>query len=159
MIEHLPTRTDKTGSVAYRLPPTAYCLPLALAALILLPLMAGCSGGDGIDRVTVSGKVTFDGQPVSEGQIRFAPKPGTTAPVSIAAIENGLYSFDGYKGVPVGSHLVEIRAYNPDEPAPRNPGEKSRTQLIPEKYNSKSELDITVSSGSGSVTKDFDLQP
>lgn len=37
-------------------------------------------------------------------------------------------------------------------------GETVKDQYLPAKYNSKSELELTVESGSGPITKDFALE-
>ena len=125
----------------------------------LFPLLSGCGGQEGPARVVVSGKVTFQGQPVADGQIRFVPKPGTAAPVTIEAIKNGTYSTDTSGGVPVGEHLVEIRAYDPNQPPPTGPGEPPRRQLLPDKYNSKTELELKAKAGQRPITRDFELTP
>ena len=122
----------------------------------MLTVLFGC-GGSGLERVPVSGKVTFNGQPVPDGQIRFVPLEGTAGPASIEVIRNGVYAFDAKGGVPAGSHRVEIRSYDPNTPQPTAPGMRPRKQLIPVKYNTQSELEITLEKGQGSVTKNFDL--
>jgi hypothetical protein len=126
-------------------------------ACLTLVLVAGCRGKSGPERVALSGKVTFQGQAVEDGQIRFDPQAGTIAPVTIAPIKNGVYDAVASGGVPVGTHRVEIRAYNPKEPAPKGPGMPPRKQLLPAKYNTATELQITIDSGSRAITKNFDL--
>ena len=127
--------------------------------------ICGC-GRQGPERVTVSGNVTYRGQPLKEGMIRLIPTPGTNAPVSTAAIIDGRYTLAAHGGVPVGTHKIEIMAYRANKQQPPDtalsdfPGVGSKAkvvQIIPEKYNTKSELEITVPSGSGKITKDFDL--
>ena len=129
-------------------------------------VLIGC-GKNGPERVTVSGTVTYQGQPLREGMIRLVPMPGTSAPVSTAPIIDGRYSLNAHGGVPVGSHKIEITAYRPNSnrspPAADElefPGMEAQSpvvQIIPDKYNSKSELEITVTSGSGEITNNFDL--
>lgn len=130
--------------------------PYACFAL-LAAVILGC-GGSGLERVAVSGKVSFNGQPVRAGQIRFVPQSGTEAPVTIEPIAAGEYNTNTSGGVPVGSHRVEITAYNPDEPAPSGPGSPPRRQLLPLKFNQQSTLELTVEAG-GPITKNFELQP
>jgi hypothetical protein len=134
-------------------------IPLAAVAIFV----AGCRH-DGPERVPVSGTVTYRGEPVKLGRIRFLPKPGTEAPISGAEIHDGKY--DVLKGgIPVGNHRVEIVAHRGPEQqggAPAQPmGGPNMTpamdQYLPEKYNAKTELEISIPSGSGRITKDFEL--
>jgi hypothetical protein len=135
-------------------------LLLGLAAPIGLAVLAGCGGGGkGPPRVAVSGKVTFQGKAVADGQIRFVPKPGTKAPVTVEAIKNGTYDTSPSGGVPVGEHRVEILAFDPNQPAPQGPGEPPRKQLLPPKYNTKTQLELKVEAGAKPITKDFELGP
>jgi hypothetical protein len=71
----------------------------------------------------------------------------------------GRSSQSGVGGVPVGTHRVEIRAFCPDEDAEPDPleGDLPRKQYLPEKYNTKTEMEITIEPGSGKITKNFDL--
>ena len=80
---------------------------MALAILLLF----GCGSGDEIDRVVVSGTVTFNSEPVADGQIRFVPTYGSKLPVSGSAISAGKYSVTMRGGVPVGKHRIEINSY------------------------------------------------
>ena len=129
---------------------------LLLAATPLVVILIGC--GDGIERVPVSGKVTYLGQPVTDGQIRFIPAPGTEMPLTIEKIKDGRYETKVNGGVPVGTYQVAIRAYNPGDPEPTGPGQPARRQLLPAKYNTRSELSITIESGEGTKSKDFELK-
>jgi len=129
--------------------------------MILLTIVAatlGC-GKSGIERVYVSGSATYDGQPIEIGQIRFVPISPASGPVTIERIENGEYETATTNGVTVGAHRVEIRMYDSYEyeHAPRVAGSASVKQLLPDKYNRKSELTLTVEPGSGSIKHDFEL--
>ena len=136
-------------------------IPCWAFGILLLLMAAGCGPG-GPERTIVSGTVTFDGQGVQEGTIRFVPTQDTTLPVSGAPIQDGQYRVDALGGVPVGAHRVEIEATRAD-PKAAAPGEEipgvegpPREQYIPAKYNRDSELQVTIESGQA-VTKDFDL--
>jgi len=126
----------------------------------------GCGGSlsDEPERVLVSGSVTYAGQPVADGEVRFVPTKGTEAPSCSAVISGGVFKAEFKGGVPVGVHRVEIRAYRPREGAGSEEvpgmaqGETVKDQYLPAKYNSKSELELTVESGSGPITKDFALE-
>ena len=147
-------------------PHPARLLLAAGVGVCLFVLTIGCEGAaGGPERAVVSGSVTYDGEPVEGGIIRFVPTKGTEAPVSGAQIKNGQYAADGKGGVPVGTHKVEILGYeakvDPNaEPLPEfmiEEGAWSGKQYIPEKYNKQTELEITIESGSGKITKDFQL--
>ena len=115
-----------------------------------------------------SGRVVGDRQlagPAAEGRLYPPPRPGTEAPVSVAAIVNRRYTLAAQGGVPVGTHKIEIMAWaNKQQPPPAlsQPGgdmfsTAAIVLFIPAKYNTKSTLKITVPSGSGRIAKDFDL--
>ncbi len=132
--------------------------PIMIAAILaLLPLLFAC--GDGMDRVKMSGKVTYGGQPVVDGMIRFAPKPGTERPLTVEPIKDGQYNTNTSGGVPSGSYKIDIRAFHPDDPVPMGPGAPARRQLLPPKYNNQTELEITLKPGQGKLEKDFLLTP
>jgi hypothetical protein len=145
-----------------------YALQSSLALLLLsllAPALPGCRPHDGPERVVVSGTVSYRGEPVKRGVIRFIPAVGTEAPVSVCPIQNGRYNCTFHGGVPVGKHKVDVTAVRgkqrPGAPAP-NPNivggdEAEMEQFIPEKYNTKTTLEITIPWGSGKITKDFDL--
>lgn len=130
--------------------PLSVCVGIAATACLLL---TGCLGsGDGL--VPVTGKVTFDGAPIEDGRIQFRSIEGDQRAFA-GVIENGEYTVR----VEPGPTAVEIRASrliegkfdesNPGEPAPM--GE----MYIPEKYNSRTELEVTVEGSE--VQKDFEL--
>ena len=124
-------------------------------------MASGC-GGDGPERVVVSGLVTFEGEPIKEGRMRFGPIKDTTAPRSGAMIVDGRYTVDAKGGVPVGTHGVEIEAVRARGNAPNarempGMGAASIEQYIPDRYNIKTELQLTIEPDSPSITKDFDL--
>lgn len=125
--------------------------------LTLVTTLFGCGSNSGLERVSVSGAVTYRGELVLEGRIRFVPKAGTIAPVTIEAVRDGRYSTETSGGVPVGSFRVEILSYDPNEPAPAGPGAPPRKQFLPDKYNVQSTLELKVESGQGSINRDFVL--
>lgn len=64
-----------------------------VAAVVILALVAGCRRPQGPPTFTVSGRVTFAGQPVPFGRIVFEPDAtrGNTGPASVADIAAGRY--------------------------------------------------------------------
>ena len=123
-------------------------------AALLLALAAGCTGGS--PSGTVSGEVRLDGQPVKEGLIRFVPTDGQST-YTEAPITDGKYS----AAVPQGDTRVEITAdrvvrQEKMYDAPDSPLVDVKEPIIPEKYNTASELTYTVTAGT--QTKNFDLE-
>lgn len=107
----------------------------------------GCSGGE--KTATVTGKVTFEGEPVKEGRITF--KVGPTGKGFSAEIKDGTYTAQ----VEPGDAVVEITASRPSGKFDTsNPGEKTPIgeMYIPGKYNTSSSLKETVKSGSNDIS-------
>ncbi len=101
-------------------------------------VLAGCGQSDGPVMHQVSGRVTFDGEPVQDGRILFRKLEGDGKAFS-AKIENGSYSLQ----TEAGKMSVEIIASRPipgefdyanDTPEPV--GE----MYIPARYNTETEL-------------------
>ena len=137
-----------------------FCLSIAFTTISL----SGCNE-EGLQRSVVTGSVTYKGEPVSDGTIVFTPAASSHVPSAGASIIDGSYTVDSRGGVPVGTHRICIEAFHrvpftlrPGEPAPRNYFEgKAREQYLPKKYNSDSELEITIEPGSQQITKNFEL--
>jgi hypothetical protein len=137
---------------------------LAIGCTAAVP--SGCRR-DGPERVKLSGTVTYRGEPVKTGQLRFIPTKGTEGPTEGAMIVDGQYQAIGKGGVPVGTYTVTILAWNrraprrdrpsPEEASGRPNDGAPRQQLLPAKYNSQSQLEITLKPGSGSIVQDFAL--
>jgi len=133
-------------------------LTVAFLPAAVMLLAAGCSD-TGLERVVVSGRVTLNGQPVSNGEIRFRPIKGTHGPVSGSSIVEGAYTAAGLGGVPVGAYRVVIHGYRVVETAGSSSAEEGRfEQYLPAKYNQQSELEVTLESGRRKQTLDFLLE-
>ena len=133
---------------------------------LAIVLAIGC--GDGKTFVPVSGKVTLNGKPLHDATVMFQPvgEPGSIVAGEGSAgktNENGeftLKSSTGKSGAMVGTHQVSISATDAqvgdhDTRPPRGGWPKS--DKVPSRYNSKSELTFPVSSG-GTNKADFDLK-
>lgn len=134
-------------------------LSSTLFGVTLLSLV-GCGASDGLQRVVVSGQVSYQGTPVEHGQVRFVPHSEIAGPVTIASICDGRYTADGQGGVPVGEHRVELLSYDLKAVGgkwPTGPGASPPPQLLPAKYNKHSELHASVQQGSEPLTIDFEL--
>jgi hypothetical protein len=71
-------------------------------------LLAGCSGGDGLPRKSVSGAVTLGGQPLATGSIQYIPddlEKGTPASGEIAG---GKFTIPPERGPVPGQYRVVI---------------------------------------------------
>jgi len=135
----------------------SFCWP----TLVLLWL-SGC-GGQSIDapsRAVVTGEVTYAGQPVTYGHIRFVPDSNSGLPVAGAVIRDGRYRADNKGGVAVGKHRVEIVWLPPIETDEMNGGNSPQVSVpkIPEKYNTASTLELVVESGAGPQEHHFHLK-
>lgn len=108
---------------------------LTLGAVTLI----GCGGGG---PVTISGKVTYDGQPIEQGVISFQDVQGVAGPAE-GAITNGAYKVTD---VPRGKKNVKITASKKvgSRPAyagdPNSPMIDETVPYIPAKYNDQTTL-------------------
>jgi len=127
--------------------------------VFLFSALSGCGKSEGLERIAIAGSVTFQEEPIMDGQIRFGPKAGTKAPITVEPVHNGQYNTETSGGVPVGRYQVVIRSYDPDEPVARGPGSPPRKQLLPAKFNVQSTLELEVVSGQDSLKHDFRLMP
>ena len=128
----------------------------ALAALLCVAAFAGCQPDDGL--CPVEGTVTLDGQPLEEGSIGMGPMVGQPGTAVGGKIINGTFKLRASEG----EMLVNIRSQKkvpienptPDEVA-HNVAERT-VELVPAKYNDRSELKFTVVKGKNKAT--FDLR-
>lgn len=126
----------------------------------LLAVTAGCSPS-GPETVVV-GTVTYLAEPVAEGIVCFVPADGVQGPSMRVAITNGHYKADVSGGLLPGSYRVEIIGYRKVQD--KNDGEATANaagfplqQYIPEKYNVKTQLKLTVEQSRRPVVCDFVL--
>ena len=123
---------------------------------IAFPLtMTGCGGGDSPPLGKVKGTIKFDGQPLADATVIFAPTAagGTTSiGKTDAAGAYELYYTSDTKGALLGKHEVKISTFGAV-------GEGCERTITPEKlparYNVLSELTADVKVGSN--TFNFDL--
>ena len=123
-----------------------------VAAVCFTAPLTGCGPSDGL--VLLSGTVTFDGAPIPEGTIQFRALEGDQKAYA-SPIVDGKYE----ARVEPGPAIVEVRASRIVEGKfdESNPGEKVPVgeMYIPEKYNSRTELKVTVESDK--LDENFDL--
>ena len=122
------------------------------ALLLLATALMGCGPG-GSGELPVEGNVTFQDKAVDNGEIVFTPADGQTASIA-AKITAGKYACQ----LPPGKSQVRITAYRevPGQFDNSNPGQPSPLieMYIPDEYNAKSTLEVTVDS----AKKDLDFE-
>lgn len=126
--------------------------------LILLPLLmaSGCGDSDPLNRQAVSGKIMLDGELLADGTVEFTPVDNGAS--SGATVKSGVFTIPQEKGLPPGNYVVRISAASSSGVTAELPGESNQisAELIPEKYNAKSELSFHVDD-KGSNVLDLDL--
>lgn len=120
---------------------------LIVAAILGL---SGCTKGPAIG--TVEGEVTFDGQPLKDGRVLFTPIDGQ-GQTGGSTIADGKFTAQ----MPVAKMKVAINAnrvigrkpvYEGD---PKSPMMDVVEELIPQRYNVNTELELDVKEGKQSV--------
>lgn len=80
-----------------------------------LCLLLGC-GEPAAQRYHVSGRITWDGQPLKAGYITFNPDStkGNTGPQGIALIADGVFDtrLKGGRGVSPGDQILDVSGYD-----------------------------------------------
>src|SRR5437667_4315762 len=109
-----------------------HCFRSRYACFLVSVMIFGCGTGDKIPRYRVSGKVTYQGQPVEEGTITF--EDPTAGQVNSSTLSpSGAYSLELRAGpykVSVAPPLVETKGTG-DSPPDMVPKKVSN---IPKKY-------------------------
>src|SRR5262245_45220865 len=82
-------------------------LPRATPFVVLAATAALCLPGCGAGTATLTGEVTYEGQPVADGSVRLTPADGR-GPVKGGEIKAGSYTV---ADVPPGPKIVRIEAY------------------------------------------------
>jgi len=113
--------------------------------------VAGCTGSDNPQgRQSISGEVTLGGKPLDHGSIRFEPQDASIGTSDAAMITQGAYKISVDQGLAPGAYRVFITATaaNDDERTAdeiMNDPKPAGKEMIPAKYNRKSELTAQVS--------------
>ncbi len=126
----------------------------AVCFLWLIPLL-GCGSGAAAG---VSGKVTLDGSPLDDATITFVPVSGGQRQAAWATVKDGQYTIAAKDGLGTGQFHVEIRALRvtAEKTTQNDPTLIPAKEIVPSKYNSKSELIVEIKPGKN--TADFDLK-
>jgi hypothetical protein len=140
-----------------------------LSAAILVLLAAGCGGPSRPETVALSGRVTYQGKPVTCGEIMFYPEQGRPAAGAIGP--DGSYrltTFVSGDGATPGRYRVTILAVRVTGGAPaksfedeaRGGGGAPRNVtewLVPEKYSRLETTPLKAEVTRDSKTIDFNL--
>jgi hypothetical protein len=148
---------------------------LLACAAVLAPLV-GCGSDDGLGkRYTITGKVTYNGEPLKKGSIVFVPEKsdgrGASGQVVDGEIRN-MTTQDAGDGVLEGKYLVGITAmedvdltkdmakYQGGAPDPVSQAKimNKAKKLIPEKYATPAKSGLTAEVSASSRTFDFPLK-
>lgn len=144
------------GCFAMVKPQPGACLFLLCVTLV------GCGGRkySGDRRFPLTGKVTYDGQPIDYGAISFLPVSGGKQRVSGGTIVDGTYSVPEEAGANQGSYRVEIHWAKKTGKQFRDPDTQEmmdkRDEGLPPRFHSKSTLTAEVSAAQ--TTFDFHLK-
>ena len=93
-------------------------------AMLAVGMAVGCSRADPLGFTPVTGRVTFDGQPLERGEIRFSPDSaaGTNGPQSMSPLGPGgefvLRGPGGRMGAVPGQHRVYLAMPEDGPPTP-----------------------------------------
>ncbi len=133
----------------------------AVVAAFLVVCIVGCGGSEG-DPASLSGKVTFDGQPIAKGNMKLIPTGDAPGQGGVTQIVDGSYEVTKSDGALAGTHKVMITATRPataaeiaamaedDDEEEEEPDEDEQavapseptTQYIPAKYGFQSTLTV-----------------
>ncbi len=135
-------------------------LPVAaLAVALSLSCAAGCGdSGKPPPRAVVAGKVTVDGQPLTDGAVLF--DPADRGPRARATVKDGSYSLSAQSGAIIGRNKVRIEGYRETgrvyQPPNRGHAIPEIAQYLPAKWNKESTIEVEVKKGSNQ--HDFEVQ-
>lgn len=140
-----PIVTNETEPISMIFHCSPYCCILALV-VVLTSTFLGCGQGNRPDLGQVGGTVALDGSPLANATVSFKPHAGKGS----FGITDGdghyeLFYIRDIKGAVVGMHTIQITTTT----------ENSPKEIIPPRYNLRSELERDVQSGKN--TFDFEL--
>ena len=139
--------------------PGHQAVPLSL--LLIMTLVCGCgsSSDEGPRRAAVFGTVTLNGEPIQNGTLNLKPlSRGSSGPTG-GPIRDGRYSIPSEVGPTFGKYRVEIYGFEKIASELKDidsvdEADKTR-QIVPAKYNTKSNVELEVKSES--VQQDFSI--
>lgn len=127
-----------------------FAVAVPLVGFGLLMAVAGCGEGTG-GRQSVSGQVTFKGQPLDQGTIQFVPTDAAKdAAPGVAQVAAGKYEMPAASGLKPGPYKVIISATaGPKVNESEAPGDSDAPakELIPPAWNVDSKHTVEVKTG------------
>lgn len=128
------------------------CKPICLWVVLLVPFLAATGCGRGRPRAPVTGKVMYQGQPLSFGMVMFQPAEGqpATGPIQPDGTFRMAIPGEG-DGAAVGENKVRVMCFEAQDPSldpAQRPEDGLGRALVPEKYMDYDTSGIT-----------FDVQP
>lgn len=128
-----------------------------LAMVVLTIVTVGCGSNTG----TITGNVTFQGEPITIGTIAFIGLSGT---VASATIQDGSYTLSdaetGLATVTVTSHEPSPMMHPPTGPDPNAPPPPPLKYVpIPDRYSNPKRCGVTYTVRPGKQTYDVVLEP
>jgi hypothetical protein len=129
---------------------------LIVAGAFFLLFTVACNTGP---HSSVQGNISFDGEKVDQGGIAFLPLEAGDSQRATVKIVDGHYHLDSQSGPNPGKHRVEIHWRKKTGQKVPGEGGHPRDEIvpgIPPKYNTESELTVTINPGSN--TLDFHLK-
>ena len=134
----------------------------SLTSICLLAiLLVGCGASEPAHGPvgTLSGKVTFKGEPLGKGKIIMSNGTGGSGAADLQPDGTFLVT-DRIGGIPVGKYNV---AFQPEmvegKPNPNSPPSKQAVKVLPDKYYSETKSGLTVEIKAGKNTQDFAIVP
>ncbi|TWT90380.1 hypothetical protein Mal64_07690 [Pseudobythopirellula maris] len=131
-------------------------------ACVAMLFLAGCSSSP---QREIRGQVSLDGQPLESGEILFKPTAGSVGPTAGSSITDGEYSIPAVaQGVIAGNQyqvsITSMAGSGRMAPDPNEPtGQRELLEnIVPERYNTDTELTITVSADKSENVFDFPLE-
>lgn len=110
---------------------------LVSLGLFAVPWISGCGSGDSKPSVKVTGEITYEGKPVTEGEVSFEAQDGAAATVSLDS--EGKFEIEQ---LPVGEYAVSVTP-PPITEAPTEANVKIKTyENIPDGYQTISTSDF-----------------
>jgi hypothetical protein len=123
---------------------------LSCVLLLQLAVMSGCGSNvrEIPNLVPVSGTITYRGEPLKHGDVRFGPVESTAGHSAVGKITAGRFTMvttASASGVVIGEYHVRVDCREPQPAGVTG----LATSLIPEKYSSveTSGLQVTVTKG------------
>lgn len=131
---------------------------IGIIAVLGLALAAGCSQSEYGDLGHVTGTVTLDGQPYPNALVNFAPVSGGRSSQGITdqAGRYELIYIRTTRGAEPGQHKVIVTTVPAEESGMENRRGKQPVEVLPARYNTRSELIHQVERGPNTI--DLDLK-